>query len=406
MQISWAKSNLIPRLLSYLNLRLIGPAVRFIFVHLKFSQKFRVLSTNSSAIGHLCADVDCFLKERAIGNLQFRGILLASSFSVSNGVISTLWAQNPGLLVIKNTVVCFLMDFLRTYSDSNYDCSRYCSLDGVPAEVYSINEKYNSLEPLIFWEPNLLLNAESLFKRLFPSLDIQRTVVLHSRDSAFDKKNANHNLFSQSYRNSELKSLSCILEFLNQRGFSVIRIGEYETDDSINKLQYFEVLGLNRFETDLINAYVTSKCALFLGSASGASQLAAIWNRPTFLVNVLPYAFLRPHSAPGMAIPKLLYSNGRVINACEIFKNNYHWYRYDRLYEMKNLVIEANDPEDCLDDFIEFFYAFVEGDKTLYEELKKSEQQVRYKEICASDSYDYKAISLIPRRFFKRYGIV
>ena len=131
-----------------------------------------------------------------------------------------------------------------------------------------------------------------------------------------------------------------------------------------------------------------------------------MWNRPTFLVNVLPYALLRPHTAPSMAIPKLLRLEGGIISTAEIFKRGYHWHRLDTQYKESNLEIVANEPDDCLEDFKEFFEAFVQDNERLRFDLKNSEQLLRYKSLCSADSYDYYAHSLIPRRFFEKYQLL
>ena len=90
----------------------------------------------------------------------------------------------------------------------------------------------------------------------------------------------------------------------------------------------------------------------------------------------------------------------------EIFKKNYHLYRKDWEFENSKIEVISNEAPDCLDDFIEFFDAFVKKDEKIQLELKNSLQQTKYNELCPLNSYDYYGRSLIPRHFFEKYQIV
>jgi putative glycosyltransferase (TIGR04372 family) len=394
------------RITNHLKRIFFGPTLRFIFLQLGLTSKYRFLNTNATAIGHLCIDIDSFLKEREYEKFPFCGILLAPRSVVANRALAKLWGQHPGLVVIENTLICFLLDYLRIYWDTSFDCSKYCAIDGQQAEVYSVRSKYARIDPTITWEKDLYAEAISIFKRVFIGVDVKRVVALHSRDSKYDSITGNSNYLNQNYRNSELQSFKAIMEYLNTRGYVLIRLGQYEISEGMNENKYLELIGVNKFERDLLNLYISSECAAFLGSASGASDLATIWNKPVFRINVLPYSFLRPHSEKGMAIPKLLKKNGVILSAHQIFQEDYHWLRDDAAYKSNNIQIENNDPQDCLLDFVEFFKSFVDQDKHMLEEIVHSHQQKTYKLICPEDSYDYRAQSLVPRNFFRKYAIV
>lgn len=400
------KINILTRISNFCKRKIAGPIVKYIFLKLGFQERYRILNTNSGAIGHLCIDVDCFLKEKINKNLPFRGVLLAPRKRVANEALSDLWANSPGLVRVQNIVLCFLLDYLRTYKETAFDCSKYCAIDGQPAEVFAVNREYKNDDPIIVWEAGMQKRAKSLFKSVFPSVDEMRIAVLHSRDSTYDQVKQNANLHTQNYRNSDVSSFSEILNFLRQQKYSIIRIGEYEKADAGEDNQYLTISGVNKEDNDLLNIYVASICRVFLGSASGASNLAAIWNRPVFLTNILPYAFLRPHYRRSMAIPKLLSRNKKIFGIKEIFDKNYHWYREDRLYGESGLEIAMNSPSDCVEDFKEFFKGYVEGDEQVQRSLEESDQQQRYASLCPNDSYDRNAQSLIPRQFFNKYNLL
>ncbi len=84
------KKSFFDRIANRLNQALVGPILRIFFVKLGLARKFKFLNTNSSAIGHLCLDLDSFVKESAIKNFDFKGVLLASSVTVANTTIAKI----------------------------------------------------------------------------------------------------------------------------------------------------------------------------------------------------------------------------------------------------------------------------------------------------------------------------
>jgi putative glycosyltransferase (TIGR04372 family) len=384
----------------------IGPTASYLYRRLGLSARYKILNTNAYSIGHLCVDIDCFLKESHLNSFGFKGVLLADRKYCSNVFLCKLWANSSSLVVVESSLLCFLLDYLRIYPETSFDCSKYCALDGQPATVYEIYSNYGNDNPIIKWDQSTLAEATKLFNREFPGLDISRVVVLHSRDSIYDQTVQNENMNTQNYRNSQIGSFKKIIDFLNKKDYAMIRIGKYDRSSQMEKIIAIKSEGLTSYEEQMLDVYLSSKCALFVGSASGASNLASIWNVPVFLLNILPYALLRPHSRKSMAIPKLLKKNGKVLSAKEIFQKKYHWFRTDQLYEAAGIEIKINDSEDCLDDFKEFFRAFVDNNLEMEAILKGSEVKDLYQKDCANDSYDYYANSFVPRCFLKKNNII
>jgi len=400
------EKTLLQRVSNILKKIFIGPTVSYLYRRLGLSVRYKILNTNAYSIGHLCVDIDCFLKEAHLNSFEFKGVLLADRKYCSNVFLCKLWSNSSSLIVVQSSLLCFLLDYLRIYPETSFDCSKYCALDGQPAAVYEIYSKYGYDNPIIKWDQSSLAEASKLFNREFPGLDISRVVVLHSRDSIYDRAVKNENIHTQNYRNSNISSFEKIIDFLNKNNYTIIRIGKYEDGSNVPKTIAIKSEGLTSYEEQVLNVYLSSKCAMFIGSASGASNLASIWNVPVFLLNILPYALLRPHSRNSMAIPKLLKKKGRVLGAKEIFQKKFHWFRTDHLYEEADIEINANNSEDCIDDFKEFFRAFVDNNFEMEAILRNSEVKDLYHKHCTNDSYDYYASSLVPRCYFKKNNII
>lgn len=400
------KINVVCRIANRLNKIFIGPILRVFFTRFGLSKKLKFLNTNSSSIGHLCLDVDVFLKESAIENFNFKGVLLASNSAVANEAIAKIWSNHPRLFVIKSRLLCFLFDYLRTYDDTSFDCSSYTAKLESPAKMYSIYKKCASSSPVIAWPSGLYTKGQILFSRVFPDADPNRFAVLHSRDSSFDLRTGNSNYFTAQHRNSDIASYSGILRFLNDKGIFVIRIGEYDAVTTSSNKLFHMIPALAKSEIDLLNAFMASECLLFLGSNSGASAMAAIWDCPIFTLNFLPYNGLRQYPPHSMTIPKLLMVDGSVLGAKKIFDMGFHRLNTDYQYKEKGIEIVNNRSEDCLADFEEFFCAFVEGDSNLKRKLQNSIERKNYSLCTVGSNYDKDAPGLIPRHFFRRYGVV
>jgi putative glycosyltransferase (TIGR04372 family) len=393
------------KILNYINRIFIGPLIRKLYKLSGMADRYKLLNINSAAIGHYTADVALFLQEKKLKKYNFIGVLLASRFTVSNEVLSKLWAKNPSLLVIESPILCFLLEYLKYYEDTNYDCSNYSAVIGRPPKSHSIFYEVDEDSPLISWDENLLSKAKILFEKNYSKIDINKIIVFHARDSYYDHALLNPNLITQSHRNSELSSYENIFFYLKSEGYSIFRIGEYLKNKKYD-LDYHDLSNLKSFEKSLLEIYLTSVCQIFLGSASGPLNIAIIWRRPIFALNMLPYATLRQVPVNSMVVPKLLKQNGKLLSISEIFDRGYHLLNRDDDYVRAEIECISNSSADCFTDFQEFFHTFVKKDQISTSILLKSPEQIRYRGLCKPDSYDYSAKGLIPRHFLLKHGVL
>jgi putative glycosyltransferase (TIGR04372 family) len=394
------------RALNLTNRLIFGPILRFFFIRLALSKKFLFLNTNTSAIGHLCVDVFCFLREKAIHGHPYDGIILASRGRVANITIAEIWGNTPGIIVVKNPLLCFLMDYLRTYEQTSHDCSGYAAVLNRTGEKYLLFNFDKNINPVVSIGSGLLHRGRLLFKQSFPELDVDRTVVLHARDSYFDKKTKNPNLLTQENRNSPIESYISILRYLKSRGYAAIRIGDFYRNPLYDKVFYYSIEGLNKKDKDLLQVYLSNQSPLFLGSSSGAIAMAQIWNRPVFALNVLPYAGWRLLTSNSMSIPKLMFRDGKILTFREIYKYGFHLLEHDKEFLANGIDIIANNPDDCLRDFIDFFDAFIQKNENARLKLVNSVEQSTYINLRPKGCHDYHSKSLVPTHFFQKYKLL
>lgn len=398
--------NNINRIFNLIKRLIFGPIFRFLFIKLALSKKFLFLNTNTASIGHLCIDVFCFLREKTIESYSYQGVILASNARVANLAMSEIWDATPGIVVIKNRALCFMMDYLRTYKDTSHDCSRYAAVLKSPGEKYKLFNFKNDSNQTLSIGRKLLSEGGLLFDQFFPGLDINKTVVLHARDSCYDQKTKNPNRYTQANRNSPVESYSSILKYLKDSGYEVIRIGDFHRNPIFDKKQYHTLDGTNKRNKDLLEVYLANQSAMFLGSSSGALAMAQIWNRPVFALNVMPYASWRLVTANSMSIPKLISKEGKILTFREIYEGGFHLLELDKEFIDNDITISDNIPDDCLSDFVDFYEAFVLKNEDVYQRLINSAEQAAYTKLCPKDCHDYYAQSLIPINFIKRYKLI
>ncbi|MDP3255189.1 TIGR04372 family glycosyltransferase [Bosea sp. (in: a-proteobacteria)] len=149
-----------------------------------------------------------------------------------------------------------------------------------PADSYRHNEWHLEL-PAYYAEV-----AENFAKR--HGIDLDRPfVVMHVRDKGY------HGIALQSYRDSAVENYREAVEYLLDRGFQVIRIG----DKSMPKLDlqrtgYFETPFLSGYAYE-IDPYLIAKSRFMIGCQSGPCAFARALGVPILTVNaVLHYTLL------------------------------------------------------------------------------------------------------------------
>lgn len=378
------------RLLNKINHLVLSKIVRFLFVSIFGRSNIRFLNINPAAIGHLSIDIDLFLKERKLGRHKVYGVLLAPKCNTCNQHLVLSFKLMDGIFVIQNRFVCYALDYLRVFDETSFNTSLYSGVYGQPSLQYEVINLWGERHPIMRMHNQTLEKGEKIFQRNFSHLVGKKIVLLHCRDNLFDESTANPNRNTQSHRNSSVASYKKIIEFLNQRDFAVIRIGEF--NETNNTPIYENTLNVVAEDRRILECYLAYIHQFFLGSCSGPMGYSCIWQRPLFRLNCLPYESLRAPNTQSMSLPKILKLNDKTLTVRQIYANGFHEYRYDQSYKERNISFIENDPYEALEDFILFFKRFFLKE-TINEDC--SVAQKKFRELVPSDTFDYHAKSLV-----------
>ena len=76
------EKTLLQRVSNILKKIFIGPTVSYLYRRLGLSVRYKILNTNAYSIGHLCVDIDCFLKEAHLNSFEFKVLIFIILLSI------------------------------------------------------------------------------------------------------------------------------------------------------------------------------------------------------------------------------------------------------------------------------------------------------------------------------------
>jgi putative glycosyltransferase (TIGR04372 family) len=140
---------------------------------------------------------------------------------------------------------------------------------------------------------------------------------------------------------------------LTEQGYFVLRMGQW----SKNTLDHNNPRVIDyatKFQTDFMDAYLSAKCAFFIGTNSGMTSIPMMYRTPLAVVNVVPYSEISYSGVNDLFILKKYFSTtqDRLLTLSEILSEPLllHYNKYTdssrAYYEGIGLEIHENSPEE------------------------------------------------------------
>ncbi len=346
------------------------------------------------AIGHLCIDVDCYLKEGILGlHPDYNAVLLASRKHVANAHMLDYWEKH--LKVIRSPLICALLRPLTESRYTQYYVHRYSSRIGMKADAYEIHRRFAGRPPLL----SLTDSDSARGWALLHELGIPRDawfVCVHARENGYTPDD------SQSYRNSDIKDYFPAIRSIIDRGGWVIRVGD-STMKPIPEMDHVIDYVHLPIRSDWMDIFLAASCRFFFGCTSGLYCLAHVFGRPSVTVNKAPLSFVLPHGPNDIGIPKHVWSirESRYLSFKELFSTPIGSCQYGDEYQRAALRVVDDTPEDIQAAVIEMLDR-VEG-KSVYMEHDE-ELQRRFKSLMNPTHYSYGSLSKVGRDFMRKYS--
>jgi len=297
---------------------------------------YRRLIFNDNNIGHLAGDLNCFLKEKYLFNLNKKYFIIYNKENIANEFLLNQFSSK--IIIIELKFFYKISTLIFSYLFGVYDLYNYSNTLYGNAKIYKINSLCNEcFLPEIqndFFANNL--------KKIGVDLD-DWFVCIHNRSGSFD---SNNNKLFHSYRNCSINNFDLSIDLIIRNGGKCIYIGDEEIKNaSINEkvINYFA----STIRSKEMDIYIISKCKFFLGSTSGLFAVASAYGKPVAMTNVTPLSGL-PYSENDIFITKMYYDKEmNIINLKKLKYLNLINVRHSSLIP-KDINILENSSHDIL----------------------------------------------------------
>lgn len=308
---------------------------------------YRRLTVITSRIGHLSAEIDCFLKAQALGELPNRKwFVLAPPDRVANNHLLSYWQAR--LLVVSSPAACLLLGAMSRWLLMRYDVSHYVLRLNASQDIYRLNALWAGRPPQLKLNKSDVDWSEQALRHLgIPSG--AWFVCVHVREAGFSPTDES----AHAHRNGDSRAILLAVAEIVRRGGWCVRMG----DPSMSPLS--NIPGLidyahHRMRSPRLDVILCAKARVFLGNSSGLALVSTVFGVPCVLVNMIPMSALSP-LVSDISIPKMLWQDreSRMLGIDEILQSPIGDYRFAHLYRQAGITVVENTREDILDVTVE-----------------------------------------------------
>lgn len=381
-----------------------------------FGVRIAVLRTHR--VGHMCLDFDAFIKERTLLKEEN-----SASASRLYGVIADR-SVNPALEGYwRSSFPDVFLSGPRAYVGKLLSMAGPCNHPILYGTGISAKEVQNGKD---FREPRKLgpstyqirqnwgdrggliqLSDEHLEKgrKVLRDWGIPEGdwfVGMHVREAGWDQLvDGDAKAAANTFRNSDTNTYRAAVEAIAEAGGWVVRLG----DPSMSKLEgeWPQMIDYARSEqrSDWMDLFLCSEARFFLGTNSGVFGMATLFGTPCAQCNQIPLTS-RPYGRNDLAIFKRIrpQNQDQLISFHEILTTKYHLATSGYLYDLWNLEIVNNSPEE-IRELAEEMMARLDG--SFEESETDRELQRRIDELIDERHMCHPVISKIATTFLRRH---
>ena len=359
---------------------------------------YRRLPVLTQRIGHLAAEVDCFLKLQNLGEVDYRKnyFILAPENKIANSCLLDYWQDH--IKVIRHPFACWLLSLLTRGPLIRHSIKNYLLAIGRSAEYYSVQARWADRPALL----KLRANHQEIGRKYLASLGIPSGawfVCVHARDGGYSSQDES----VHSYRNTTLSHLKDAMQVIVARGGWCILMGD-STSQSLPPMVGVIDYAHHQSRSEELDIYLCAECKFFLGNTSGLFLVSTIFDVPSALTNQTPFAATGFHKRD-ISIPKLIRRKGQTeyLNVYEIMNSKTSLFRMSRLYTDAQLELIENTSDEIKELTIEMLEAL---DGNLYNFQDAALCYSIFISLLRPEHYSYGTRGKISQSFLLRHNSV
>lgn len=353
---------------------------------------FRRITVYTDRIGHLAAEIDCFLKEQALGKLPKRHwFVLAPPHRTANRHLIEYWRAH--VTIVESPLLCGVLRVMSWAWLMKLDVSHFVIDVNRSAAYYAVCAEWGNRKPVL----QLSQADRARGWHVLKSMGIPSGswfVCLHAREGGYSPADE----FTHAHRNSDILKLMPAIELITSLGGWCIRMGDPSTRPLPPKDRVVDYAH-HPARCDWMDIFLCASCRFFVGNSSGLYMVSTVFGIPCALANMIPVSTLG-YFARDISIPKLLQRGGHYLPFGEIFSSPLADCRLAKLYRDAGIEVEESSEEDIRDLVAEMLDRlqgkFVETDED-------RELQRRYMSLFRPGHYAYAAASRVGTAFLRKY---
>jgi putative glycosyltransferase (TIGR04372 family) len=355
---------------------------------------FRMLTVITERIGHFAAEIDCFLKLRALGQLpQHRYFIVAPPSRTANRCLADYWSR--ALLVVRHPLCAALLSTMSRIGLMRHDVSDYVLTVQGAATYFRVNREWAGRGPLL----TLLPEHEAWGRERVAELGLPHDAwfaCLHVREGGYSR----HDEKVHAFRNADIESMELAIRTIVDRGGWCIRMGD-PTMKPLPPTRGAIDYAHHELRSPELDVFLCARCRFFIGTSSGLYLLSSAFGVRSALVHMVPFTSMG--FSPGdVSIPKLLYSERehRYLTFPEVLASPVANYRMGKLLHDLGIAAIDSSPEEVEEVVLEMLDR-LDGRTAAYE--ADEPLQATYRALLRPMHYCYDATSRLGARFLQRH---
>ena len=309
----------------------------------------------SSRIGHFAANTELYCCERDAGintpSQRYLDVFYLRKY-VCNRQLEKMWRRELTMLPRWLLFPLFIVNrfISRFVSGGNYHEIGNTNSD---RDVYNLLDQS---KPHINFTDDEEVEGKKMLTKFGISQDA-KFVCLIVRDSAYldrYKESTLHNWNYHSYRDGDIDKYVLAAEELARRGYYVFRTGIKvlkPLKSSDPKIIDYSNSGMR---SDFMDIYLGAKCTFCISTHTGLDCVPFVFRKPIAYI-LVPFAFLITNNENNLMITKhhINKKNQKELTVSEIFSSNVAMALKTKIYEINNIELKENSPEEIKDLVIE-----------------------------------------------------